>query len=70
MPNRLYDWKALFKKRRFTLEQGTDYTCSQASMTQQIRTAASDRGLSVSVVEGPGSLTVVVTKRENHATAS
>lgn len=55
-----YQWDNWFPRRRFTLRRGTDYSCTQSSMSQQVRNAAAARGLRVSVVDGEDELTVVV----------
>lgn len=64
MPAKLYDWGDWFAHRRFTLHKGMDYDCSQSSISQQVRNAASERGLRVSVIEGEDSVTVVVVERK------
>lgn len=61
---RQYDWPRWFSRRRFTLTGGIDYQCSTKSMAQQVRNAASARGILVSIVESPGGLTVVVYQPE------
>ena len=42
---RLYDWGRWFTRERFTLRRGADFACEPASMAQQLRNAASARGL-------------------------
>jgi hypothetical protein len=42
MSNKRYNWPALFSQgERFTLVRGQDYHCSQSSIVQQLRNAAS-----------------------------
>lgn len=62
MPAKLYRWDDWFAnpRRIFTLVKGVDYFCSQGSMSQQIRNAAHDRGISVRVLERDNQLTVVI----------
>ena len=60
MSKRIYEWDNWFARRRFTLRRGEDYRCSQSSMSQQVRNAATARRLRVSLVEGEGQLTVLV----------
>jgi len=43
MRKRLYDWSSLFTRARFTLVRGRDYTCSQSSIVQQVRNAATQQ---------------------------
>jgi hypothetical protein len=61
MPAKIYNWEKWFARRRFTLRRGADYDCSHSSMAQQIRNAASARGLGVRLVEGDRGITVLVT---------
>jgi hypothetical protein len=63
----LYMWDEWFGgpldedgKARVTLVRGQHYSCSQASMCQQIRTAAKDRGLLVNVQDMNDRIIVVV----------
>jgi hypothetical protein len=49
---RRYIWDDWFALKRFTLTKGLHYMCSQSSICQQIRDAASDRKISVSISEG------------------
>jgi 3-keto-L-gulonate-6-phosphate decarboxylase len=65
MPAKIYDWERWFGARRFTLHRGRDYDCSHSSMSQQVRNAASARGLRVAVVEGINELTVIVGRDEH-----
>lgn len=55
-----YKWDNLFCNKVFTLYKGRDYECSQSSMVSQIRTAASNRGLSVSVHDGSDCVEVLI----------
>lgn len=61
---RLYDWDEWFAKPRFVLKKGRHFGCGMASMSQQIRDRAGDRGLRVSIKEGWLTLSVTVTKPE------
>lgn len=45
-----YPWDKWFRKSRFTLVEGTDFTCAIHGMASQIRTKASKRKLRVSLV--------------------
>lgn len=58
-----YDWERWFRLRRFQLRRGEDYDCSQSAMSQQVRNAASQRSLRVSIVEGTDRITVLVADR-------
>lgn len=58
----LYNWDAWFAKTKFTLVNKKDYKCSQAIMTQQIRNAATARGLFAMVVPKTNRLMVSVFK--------
>ena len=60
VPTKLYLWDKWFARRRFSLRRGYDYFCTQSSMSQQIRNAASARGLAVGIVETDDGLTVLV----------
>ena len=62
MPRPMYDWQRWFRRRKFILKRGVDYRCQTSSMVQQIRNAAYKRGLSVSLEEDNGALTVTVLK--------
>ena len=44
-----HPWKEWFKKREFTLHQGTDFNGRLYTMAQQVRTYASKKGRSVSL---------------------
>ena len=58
---RQYPWSVWFESGRFTLLKGRDYTCTQMSMSQQVRNVASKKGYKVTVSEVPGGLLVQVT---------
>jgi hypothetical protein len=49
MPAKLYDWDGWFAALPITLRRGDHYACSQSMMAQQIRSAASARGVPVSL---------------------
>lgn len=68
--NAKYDWDKWFRRKRFTLVRGKDYSCSQGVMAQQIRTAAHRRGFYVSLVEGEGTFTVIVREEKANASAT
>lgn len=57
---RIYFWESWFSRSSFRLRRGVDYRCGQGTMAQNIRTAASERGLSVSITEREDGLTVRV----------
>ena len=54
----LYPWTIWFQSGRVRLLQGRDYHCSTISMAEQIRAAASKHGISVSVGEIMGGLSM------------
>ena len=65
--NKLYDFSKWFTRpadgdgrRRFVLVRGEHYHCSQSSMMQQLRVAASHCGVRVAVVDLEDRLGVVV----------
>lgn len=60
----LYDWNGWFAKGRFVLKKGKHFRCGMASMSQQVRDRASDRGLRVSIKEGWMTLSVKVVEDE------
>lgn len=51
MPAKRYDWDDLLSRSRFRLLRGVDYECSTRGIAQQVRQAASERGLHVRLVE-------------------
>ncbi len=56
-----YPWDKWFKQPKLRLFRGRDYLCMPHSMGQQVRNAASIRGLRVSVyIRGEG---ITVTRR-------
>lgn len=55
----LYDWDDWFRRRAFVLRQGQEYDCAVSAMVQQVRNAATARGLKVSVLEEPGGEIIV-----------
>ena len=48
---KLYPWEDWLGKPRTVILRGVHYRCSQASMAQSIRNAASQRGVRVRVVD-------------------
>lgn len=60
MPARLYSWDDWFSKDVFTIRQRRDYHCSTSSMVQQVRNAASARGLLVEIQDLGHSILVKV----------
>lgn len=44
-----YDWGRWFKRKRFLLVRGIHYECLPHGMAQQVRNAAAERGLRVSI---------------------
>jgi hypothetical protein len=61
MPSPIYPWDSWFARESFRLVRGRDYDCPVSSIIQQVRNAASRRGLGVSVSEGKdGTLRVTV----------
>lgn len=58
---RKYPWRRWLKPEAvLTLCYGADFVCSPEAMEQQVRSAASVLGLSVSVEQNDGTLTVKV----------
>ena len=53
MPAKMYDWRKWFSQPRCTIRRGIDYDTPQDSMAQQIRNAASTRGMKVSLISLP-----------------
>lgn len=60
MHRRTYNWNQWFAGKRFVLQRGRDFTCSMASIAQQVRNAASLRKVSASIVEQDDRLVVYV----------
>ena len=63
---KLYPWDSWFLKERFVIKRGLDYKCSQSVMAQQIRNAAVQRDLRVSLEDLEDGF-LVVTKPANLA---
>lgn len=62
--DQLYDWDELLKRPSFRLYRWRDYRCRVDSIVQQVRNAASLRGIKVSVDVGRRDLVrVTVTDR-------
>lgn len=57
---RKYHWDLWLSRRRFRLRRGEDFACSASSMVQQIRNAASLRGIGVSIEEKDNGIDVRV----------
>ncbi len=55
-----YSWDKLFCHKVFTIYKGKDYYCSQSSMVGQIRNAASQRGVKVTIDDGDTYIIVAV----------
>lgn len=60
MPAKRYSWDDWFARPQFRLRRGEDYGCSQSSMYQQILSAASARGVRVTVVDDSTGFTVTL----------
>jgi hypothetical protein len=58
MPARKYPWEEWFGGGPVVLEYGTHYHCSQSTMVQSVRNAASARALRVRVVDLGNSIAV------------
>ncbi len=58
MPAKLYDWPTWLGALPITLMRGEHYRCSQAAICQQIRDAASDSGIRVSIEDRGDRVTV------------
>jgi hypothetical protein len=57
-PSPRYPWDVWLSKSKLILRRGRDYSCQPHSMAQQVRNAASARGILVSVVLVDGTITV------------
>lgn len=66
MPKR-YDWDEWFRAAEFTLRRGEQYECSQEAICQQVRAAASDRGIGVTVQDRIDSIRVIPHKEKQSA---
>lgn len=55
-----YHWDHLFCNKVFTLHKYKDYDCSQSSICQQVRNAASQRGLSIEIFDSGAHVEVYV----------
>lgn len=64
MPTRIYQWEQWLTKSRTKLIRGQDYICSSVSMAQQIRNAASYRGVKVKIQEVADGLLIRLVKEE------
>lgn len=60
MSKAIYPWSKWFGRKRFQLVRGKHYHCQPHSMSVQVRNAAANRGLWVSVRIREGLLTVEV----------
>lgn len=60
----LYPWEEWFKKKRFRVVRGKDYSCSEVSMSQQIRNAACRIGVTVDLIEEKEGFLVRVNMRD------
>lgn len=62
---RKYDWDGLLRRGTFTMRHGVHYACAPSSLVQQLRNAASLRGLHLQVeADGDGTIRVKVLKEE------
>ena len=66
---RKYRWEEWFDRPRTTLVRGVDYRCSQSMMSQQVRSNASARGVSVRVADTGDSIIVEVVSAIPHPAA-
>ena len=64
---KIYDWDGWFGSGAFALVRGEDFACSMSAMVQQIRSAASIRGIHVSIAEGEQTIQVKVVEEVPHA---
>lgn len=60
MTAKRYKWDDWFALRKFILRRGEQYSCSQSSMAQQIRNAASNRNLRVKITDQEHQLVIEV----------
>lgn len=60
----IYPWDQWFSRRRIILRRGEDYSCSQSAICQQVRSAASSRGLRVSVADRGEEVEIVIQTEE------
>lgn len=58
--NAKYPWARLFRRKTFVMRKGVDYRCGTAAIVQQVRNAASARGLSIRLTEAADSVSVAV----------
>ncbi len=58
-----YDWNTWFALPVFRINQGEHYRCSQGTMAQQVRNAASRRGIKIHLMEGKDYFVVSTGKR-------
>lgn len=57
---RKYPWELWFSRPRVVIVRGIDYDCSQATMVQSIRNAASIRGVGVGVQDKGTAISIEV----------
>jgi hypothetical protein len=69
VPKRRYDWDDWLSKRKFTLRRGVHYDCTQSSIVQQVRNAATARGVAVRPSD-EGDRVVVFVERKGGADAA
>lgn len=62
MPAKRYNWERLLSCSRFRLVRGVDYDCSTRGMAQQVRQAASERGMHVRLVESDDWIVALVSR--------
>lgn len=61
----VYAWDRWFGKDEFRLVRGVDYQCSQSTMCQSVRNAASKRGIRVSIRDNGNGIVVRVKRMED-----
>lgn len=55
-----YPWEFWLARQRLVLRRGRDYACTNSTMASNVRNAASQRGISISVEERDGGLVVTI----------
>lgn len=61
-----YNWELWFVRDRTILLRGVDYTCSQSSMCQSIRNAATKHGVRVGLTDTGDAIMIEVKGETSH----
>lgn len=62
-----YKWEIWLQQDQFELLEGFHFTCGRGAMSQQVRTAAYQRGAKVSIYETDSGMVVTVTQKPSKA---